>query len=175
MGVDKSSLLVQGEPLALRLARQLRTAGWEPTILGKTPQQGYAFLPDEQPNTGPLAAIRGYRPSTELVFIVSCDIPLFDARVCDALRGCLGAAAAAVPSIQGRLQPLCGLYRQSAWGALGELESERLMDWIAAINALAIPEEALMNLGIRPTWCTGVNTPEEFESLVSSEDLDPRF
>lgn len=174
MGTDKAGLLVNGELLGHRLARQLRIAGCEPTVLGRTPIEDYRFLPDDQMFAGPLSALRAFTPTSELVFVLSCDVPLFDASVCTILLSVLEQSDAAIPMISGRLQPLCALYRRSAWNSLAELRSERVMDWIATLNARALDEKALTSSGIDAAWCTSVNTPSELEELLQCTTL-PRM
>lgn len=168
MGFDKASILLGSEPLAVRLARILRDAGWEPTILGRTPLNGYRFHPDHEVERGPLAALRAFGPTSQLVLVLSCDVPLFDGGVARALKSCLGEKEAAIPSINGRLQPLCGVYRRGAWERLSNVDSPRIMDWVEALDAEIVNESDLLRLGVQPDWCRGVNTPSELKSLLES-------
>lgn len=168
MGFDKASILVEGEPLAVRLARILRGAGWEPTILGRTPLDGYRFHPDNEVDRGPLAALRSFGPTSNLVFLLSCDVPLFDGAVVRALESCLGEKEATIPSIDGRLQPLCGVYRRATWEKICDVDSPRIMDWVAALDAEIVNESDLLRLGVQPDWCRGVNTPLELKTLLDS-------
>jgi molybdopterin-guanine dinucleotide biosynthesis protein A len=168
MGFDKASILIESELLAVRLARMLREAGWEPTILGRTPLDGYRFLPDHEVERGPLAALRAFCPTSHLVFVLSCDLPLFDVVVASALKSRLGDKEAAIPSINGRLQPLCGVYRRGAWERLSLVDSPRIMDWVAALDVEMVTEAELQRLGVQPDWCRGVNTPSELKTLLES-------
>lgn len=168
MGFDKASILVESEPLAVRLARMLREAGWEPTILGRSPLDGYRFHPDDEVERGPLAALRAFCPTSHLVFVLSCDVPLFDGAVARALKSHLGDKEAAIPSINGRLQPLCGVYRLGAWERLSIVDSPRIMDWVEALDVEMVTEAELLRLGVQPDWCRGVNTPSELKALLES-------
>ena len=168
MGFDKASILIESEPLAVRLARMLRKAGWEPTILGHTPLDGYCFHPDNEVERGPLAALRAFCPSSHLVFVLSCDVPLFDGAVARALKSRLGDKEAAIPSINGRLQPLCGVYCRYAWESLSIVDSPRIMDWVEALDVEIVNESDLLRLGVQPEWCRGVNTPSELKTLLQS-------
>lgn len=168
MGFDKASILVESEPLAVRLARMLREAGWEPTILGRSPLDGYRFHPDDEVERGPLAALRAFCPTSHLVFVLSCDVPLFDGAVARALKSRLGDKEAAIPSINGRLQPLCGVYRLGAWERLSIVDSPRIMDWVEALDVEMVTEAELLRLGVQPDWCRGVNTPSELKTLLES-------
>ncbi len=168
MGFDKASFLIESEPLAVRLARMLREAGWEPTILGRSPLDGYRFHPDDEVERGPLAALRTFCPTSHLVFVLSCDVPLFDGAVARALKSRLGDKEAAIPSINGRLQPLCGVYRLGAWERLSIVDSPRIMDWVEALDVEMVTEAELLRLGVQPDWCRGVNTPSELKTLLES-------
>lgn len=165
MGFDKGSIIVGGEPLAARLARLLREAGWEPTVLGRQPLQGYGFFPDRAEEAGPLTALREFMPETALVFVLSCDVPLFDGKIPRILEERLCFKQAAIPSLEGRLQPLCGLYRRESWAQLHQVESLRIMDWVGAIEFEAVSEADLFRAGAHPDWCKGVNTRSELEAL----------
>ncbi|ARU41233.1 hypothetical protein CCB80_08830 [Armatimonadetes bacterium Uphvl-Ar1] len=168
MGFDKALISMGGEPLAVRLARILREAGWEPTILGRAPLDGYRFQPDDEVERGPLAAICDFAPTSQLVFVLSCDVPLFDRAVARALKSCLGEKEAAVPSINGRLQPLCAVYRRGAWERLRDVDSPRIIDWVEALDAEIVNESDLLRHGVQPDWCRGVNTPSELKTLLES-------
>ncbi len=168
MGFDEASFLIESEPLAVRLARMLREAGWEPTILGRSPLDGYRFHPDDEVERGPLAALRTFCPTSHLVFVLSCDVPLFDGAVARALKSRLGDKEAAIPSINGRLQPLCGVYRLGAWERLSIVDSPRIMDWVEALDVEMVTEAELLRLGVQPDWCRGVNTPSELKTLLES-------
>jgi molybdenum cofactor guanylyltransferase len=166
MGTDKASLIVGNEPLAQRLARQLLDNGWKPTVLGRSGLEGYAFLPDREPNAGPLAALRGFSPTSDLIFVLSCDVPLFDPILCEVLANLIGAKDAAIPMIQGKIQPLCALYRKEAWQKLVEVPSNRIFDWVETLDSLIVSEGEFHKLGADPVWCAGANTPQEFRSLT---------
>lgn len=168
MGFDKASISIAGEPLAARLARILRESRWEPTILGRTPLDGYRFHPDNEVEGGPLAALRAFSPTSHFVFVLSCDVPLFDGAVARALKSCLGEKGAAIPILDGRLQPLCGLYRREAWVPLRDVDSPRIMDWVQALDVEVVTETVLIRLGVQPGWCKGVNTPSELKTLLES-------
>ena len=79
MGRDKATLPVDGEAQAARIVRLLAAAGVPTTALGKAPVSGAAFLPDDATVASPLDALRRFRPRAEFAFVLSCDLPRFDA------------------------------------------------------------------------------------------------
>lgn len=167
MGFSKAKIDVHGEPLGNKLARELSIAGWEPTILGREPISDYSFLADASEYAGPLDALRRFEPSADLVFVLSCDIPLFCSEIPTLLEGALGESDAVIPILEGRIQPLCALYRAGAFDALRSVESQRVMDWIAYLKRQELGETELLELSIDPQCLVGVNTPEELARLVS--------
>lgn len=171
MGFDKASIMIGGEPISLRLSRILRAAGWEPTILGRTPLKGFAYQADSESFGGPLSALRKFTPKSDLIFVLSCDVPLFRAEILEAFEGRLGDKQAVIPSLNERLQPLCGLYRREAWDRLDQLESSRVMDWIGLLEVEVVSECDLIQSNLQPNWCKGVNTPSELSSMLESGNL----
>jgi molybdopterin-guanine dinucleotide biosynthesis protein A len=168
MGADKAVLDWQGEGLAARTARLLLEAGHPVTILGGAPIPGTRHMPDEREHEGPLAALAGFRPEREAVFAAACDLPLFDARLVQVLSPFLEDAEAAVPLLEGRLQPLAALYRSSAWSALRAARKERkgsAMAWLDRLRVRQVTEDEWAVGGVSPYALRGANTPEELRYL----------
>ena len=166
MGQDKSEILVDGERLASRLARLLSEAGWEPCILGRKPVDGFEFLPDTENFQGPLSALRRFEPRNDFVFVLSCDVPLFDAKIPDAFLSVVEGFDAVIPAPKDRAQPLCALYRASSWETLKSLNSPRVFDWIELLSVNYLDDQSLVNLEIETDGLANANSPEELESLL---------
>lgn len=169
MGEDKASLLVDGEPLGARVAREISRFAAPVTVLGQFPIEGYEFKPDSELHRGPLNALAAYRPSTKAVFVASCDLPLFDGRLIPVLVQLMGRADAAVPFVDGFRQPLCALYRASAFGILAELMRTPdvcPMDWLNALSVRNVPGEELAQHRVSPDVTRGANTREELSRLL---------
>jgi molybdenum cofactor guanylyltransferase len=165
MGQDKAKIVVEGEPLAARIARLIAPEVARVTVLGREPVEGYVFLPDEEAYLGPLVALARFRPSAPLVFVSSCDLPRFDARVIPLLRERMGEDDAALVSWQDRPQPLCALYRASCWAILDELAQRgerRMMAWLDRLRWTLVDERALEAAGLPPELARNVNRPEDF-------------
>lgn len=161
MGSDKATLLVKGQPMAVRIAHELLGAGLPVTVLGREPLPGCAFIEDAEEYQGPLSALRRFVPSEDVVFVASCDMPLFRAEVVTQLQSALGKREAALPILDDRRQPLCGLYRASAFDKMLDLSSQRMIDWIALLN--------VADVTIRPeNLVRSCNTPEELQALNDS-------
>lgn len=172
MGQDKAALLVDGEPLGHRTARVLAEAGYPVTVLGAEPLEGHGFQRDASPHEGPLAVLRTFSPSMEAVFVAACDMPLFDPRVVAMLAERLAGADAVVPVSEGRLQPLCALYRAEALRSLARpelAEAQSVMRFLESLVVVELNESELRQAGIAPRALRGANTLEELAVLLAPE------
>lgn len=160
MGVDKAKIVIDGEPLGERLAVLLATAAEPVTVLGREPVRGAAFLADEEAYAGPLAALRRFVPTKPFVFIASCDLPTFEPILVPLLKKLIGDAEACVPIADGRLQPLCALYRSDALVKIPGANA-RIMKWVEGLEVRRVEVEELITAGIEPSAVRGVNTPED--------------
>ena len=171
MGQDKASLLIEGRSLVERIADELQKAGFEPFILGGRPLLGRHFIPDETLGSGPLAALRGFAPPDGLVFVSSCDLPLFRSSIPLAFEEMLADFDCVIPRIAGSDQPLCALYRSSCWLPLRQDPPlRRVMDWVDRLTCVKSDEPNLLAMGIQPSWCRGANTPDELHALLALEE-----
>jgi molybdopterin-guanine dinucleotide biosynthesis protein A len=158
-------------PLAERIVRSLRVIDVPVTVLGREPVEGAEFLADSEQFAGPLAALSHFRPSRELVFVVSCDVPRFDASLVKVLEGRMGEHEAVVPVADGWRQPLCALYRASAFERLATVVASgrrSVMAWVDALRVVEVDEEELASLGVDPDAVRGVNTPEELQRALGA-------
>jgi molybdopterin-guanine dinucleotide biosynthesis protein A len=119
MGRDKALLSHAGRPLVAHAVSLLRTAGLEPHILGSRPDlaQYAPVIEDLHPGCGPLGGIEAAltASNSEWNAFVSVDVPLLPAfflrYLCE--RAAITGAAATVPTVGGRLNPLCAVYHRS--------------------------------------------------------------
>lgn len=167
MGSDKAQLEVHGNPLAVTIAGQISALGIPVTVLGNQPLPGHKFLADNEQYTGPLIALSRFTPERGQIFVASCDLVRFDARLIELLSGALGASEAAIPKIEGRLQPLCALYRRESWAKLTETVAcgkRSIMAWIERLHVREVNEGEFM--GLDPRCVLGANTPDEFAKAL---------
>jgi len=170
MGFDKASILVAGKPLAERIVAQLNAVGVRVTVLGQTPVMNADFLADVGTYEGPLVALSRFRATSEFVIVASCDLPNFDARVAEILVSAIGEADAAIPIVDGKLQPLCALYRSSAFDSIDQVlndGSRRIMTWIERLNIVEVPVGRFEARGLGRSVLQGVNTPQELAAAMS--------
>jgi molybdenum cofactor guanylyltransferase len=117
---------------------------------------------------GPIAALAGFSPTVEFVFVASCDLPNFTHEVVDALAKAIADHQAAIPNLKGRAQPLCALYRVDAFESLREHHQKgeaRIMRWIDGLDTVMVnADEASWGRQV-----TNVNTPEELEAALKDQ------
>jgi len=169
MGQDKARLSVNGEVLSERIARDLLDTCSRVTVLGKEPIAGLQFLPDVEEYAGPLVALSRFEPVSEAVFVTSCDLPRFDARLVDLFLELLQDNDAVLPLNEEQVQPLCALYRADAWGRLHEAVvsgKKSMMAWLDGLKYRTVPQGEIASAGIDRRAIGGANTPEEWERLL---------
>ena len=169
MGTDKAELLLDGVPLAKRIAQALLDKKISVTVLGKKPIDGCAFVPDQQEYAGPLSALAGFTPANDIVFVASCDLVRFDVQVVDLLLSKLGENEIAVPEVKDRKQPLCALYRREAFNKIAPLLAQgrrSVMAWLDILEQVVITERDFRAAGIDVRSALGANTLEEFDALM---------
>ncbi len=165
MGTDKAKLVVDGVPQGDRIVWQLLDQ-MPVTVLGREPNYGAMFIRDKEEFGGPIAALSAFEPSSEFVFVASCDLPLFDLALVTLLKNRIGDADACVPVVDDFRQPLCALYTKGAFAKLATLEDQCAMGWLDALNTTIVTEREIVAAGIDPRCARGANTPEELEEML---------
>jgi len=166
MGTDKALLRLRGIPLGEHVASQLALVCARVTVLGNVPIPGFEFLADTEVHEGPLGALSRFTPRDASVFVASCDLPWFEARLASALSERMEDADAVVPVLDGRRQPLCALYRASTFEKLAALVAggnRRMSDWLDPLQVREVHDPDLDFLA------RGVNTPQEWAQVLSSD------
>jgi molybdopterin-guanine dinucleotide biosynthesis protein A len=173
MGTPKAALPDDtGEPLAARTGRLLSQVAWPVLEVGP----GWTSLPAvADDGDGPLAAVAvgwtALAPRPEGALVVACDLPRLRADVLTALVGQRGSGAAAVvPKVGGRLQPLCAWYSAEALDLSAVLAAggaRSLRDLLAAIDYRAL---------IADGWAAtlaDVDTPADLDRLGLGRPVAP--
>lgn len=118
MGTDKALLLYAGRPLILHAIDLLKSAGVKPHIAGARPDlSAYApVIEDLHPGRGPLGGIEAVlgSSSSEWNVFLPVDLPLLPAAFVRYLieRAGITGAAATIPTLMGKPEPLCAVYRR---------------------------------------------------------------
>ena len=124
MGTDKAALLVEGEPLAHRVAGVLLATCAGVVVASGDGRRldwlGFPQVSDLEPAAGPLAGlVPGLEVATTTrVAVLAVDMPDASAAVLELLAESIGAHEAAVPRTERGLEPLHAVYAATAAGGL---------------------------------------------------------
>lgn len=130
MGTDKALLRYSGRPLIEHAIDLLKAAGVAPHIVGVRPDLA-AFAPvieDLHPGCGPLGGIEAglAASNSEANLFLPVDLPLLPPVFFRHLlqRASITGACATIPTLRGRPEPLCAVYRRELLaGIRASLES----------------------------------------------------
>ena len=182
MGSDKALLPIGGMNLLQIAVAKAREVSPRTAIVGS--RERYAqygeVIDDIIPGCGPLSGIHAALSTTrsELNLILSVDMPLISP---DFLRWLTQTAAsgdelAIVPEAHGRTQPLCSVFRRAAVAQAenalrtGEYKVDRLFSILPTRLVAEIDWRAA---GFLPGIFRNVNTPEEYEAVVTEMEVLP--
>ena len=115
MGRDKASLELSGRPMVQWAAAAMSAAGIDRiyTVGGQT-HSGLQWLPDSQPQAGPLSALIDAIDAFGDVFVCPCDVPLISDTLIQRIIAAGSETEKPVVLAQSqRLQPLIGLYKKN--------------------------------------------------------------
>lgn len=174
MGRDKALVELNGRTLLeLALARWRGFGGALQLSVGPKERaalapEGVPAVADVYPERGPLGGLHAglLACRTELLLLTAVDSPFVTAELAEKLLGAIGAADACVYTLDGRPQPLFGLYRRSCLSAAeellqaGENRMGRLLRRVDTVYLTADDPAPFLNL----------NTPEELAAAQSGCD-----
>lgn len=175
MGRPKESLRIDGESMLERQVRLLRSVARRVAVVGAA--AGYltgfnaSCFPDAVAGRGPLGGIYTalLESRTEYNLIVGCDLPFITRRLLSGLvlRAMAAGSDATVPcSRDGRLQPLCAVYRRRALYAVRtrlELGENKLSGFFSMVHYTKITWRELAEAGFRTSVFDNMNRPEDYE------------
>jgi molybdopterin-guanine dinucleotide biosynthesis protein A len=170
MGRDKATLALPGGSLPERAALLLAAVCAEVVLA----DGGRGLVPElrsvgDGPGSGPAAGILGARlacPGRALL-VLACDLPeISEALLRELAR--LSGFDWVVPRVQGRIEPLCALYRPAALNALdgqvarGVLAPQRLAD-APGLSIRYLGSDLLARFGSPERMFRNLNSPEDLE------------
>lgn len=165
MGVDKATLLVDGETLALRAARVIG-AVCDPVIEVGPGVGGLRSVREDPPGSGPLAALIAGADALEVapLLLLAVDLPFVSSALLDLIARWPGVGTV-IPVVGGRPQHVCARYGQDA---IAEARSryatgERSLRWVRTLPGAVELDEASMS---------GVLSDRSFADLDEPADLE---
>jgi molybdopterin-guanine dinucleotide biosynthesis protein A len=172
MGKDKAFVEFDGEPLAHRVLRALRSVCDEVLVASGDGRRlsalGAPQVADAAPDAGPLAGIvAGLEAAgTELVAVVAVDMPFASGEVLRLLAARWSGEDAVVPVTDHGPEPLHAVYARSAAPSLrrhlgsGILAVRRVLD---AVATALVSEEEWRAADPSGRFAFNVNRPEDLE------------
>jgi molybdopterin-guanine dinucleotide biosynthesis protein A len=169
MGRDKALLPAGNSVMVEAVAGILSTVTDEVLLVGRPERySGLAFkcLPDLRPGLGPLSGLETVLASrrADLNVVVACDLAGLRANWITGLLQAMKpeSMCAAIVDGNGKLQPLCAVYRTECLDRVTKAIDERRLraiDLLAELKAVKVSiDDVILNL----------NTPEEFERWATS-------
>lgn len=187
MGRDKASLQIGGETLVERAVNTLSKILPRVSVVGDLGNTTASFnvLPDVSCGLKARGSIVGlysalYHSTTEWSAILACDLPFANAELFSYLIAQIptadNATAVFLPEQpEGRLQPLCGLYRRDRCLAplrdMLDQNKWRLQDLPEVINARVIRFDEISHLATSGHFFDNINTHEEYLKALAAESL----
>jgi molybdenum cofactor guanylyltransferase len=187
MGRDKALLPHAGRPLVEHAVTILAGAGLTPHIVGLRPDlASYApIIEDLRSGCGPLGGLEAALTfsETELNVFLPVDLPLLPPAFVRYLleRAAITGAVATVPTLGGRAEPLCAVYRRDLLSGIAHaLESGEYKVMHAIENAVSASQSGMDTFSVeavaatRDDWATerpyrwfqNMNTPADM-ALIS--------
>jgi molybdopterin-guanine dinucleotide biosynthesis protein A len=171
MGTDKARLRLGPQSFPERIAAALSSVSARVSVVGTRIEGGAAwpFVPDVYKEWGALGGLHAALAAcrSEWAAVVACDLPFVTGELFVRLATLRENFAAVVPvQVDGRLQPLCALYRKEpcllraeALIAAGERRPRALLE---TVNARRVPFSELSDLPGADHFFNNVNTPEDY-------------
>lgn len=162
MGFDKALVELDGRPLALRIAETLAPFCASVSLVGDPAvyaRLGLPVIPDSFPGHGPLAGIEAALRATsaDANLIVACDMPALGRETFEALLSSEAADCVIPRYPDGRLEPLCAVYRRRCHPhILAALESgvRKVTDALRPLAVTYVPVASAQPFA-------NLNTPED--------------
>jgi molybdopterin-guanine dinucleotide biosynthesis protein A len=174
MGSDKAFLQHEGRTLldrGLSVARSISADVWIVGSKQKFPTYG-RVLEDIFPERGPLGGIHAalLASQTDRNLMLAVDMPFVSPRFLGYLVSVARASGvtAVIPRAEGRLQPLCAIYRRD-FAATAEAAlragNNKIGPLFAGVSIRVIEEEELVHCGFSRDLFRNLNTPQDLAAL----------
>ncbi|MFC2099356.1 molybdenum cofactor guanylyltransferase [Candidatus Bipolaricaulota bacterium] len=163
MGFPKHQLAIDGERVIDRLHERLSPLFVETIVVGRDIEElpsGVRLVGDLYAVRSPLVGIHGGLTvsTTDLTFVVACDMPHIEPALVEHLLGQAGGADVVVPVVRGYYEPLCAVYRKSCLTPIDRMLRERDLKVSALYSRVQSREVAQNDLEqLDPTLRTFAN------------------
>jgi len=175
MGRDKAHLPTGAGTLLERIVDRLSSVVDQVMVAGGPPLSipEVRWVPDARPSAGPLAGMAAGLAalSSDLAWIVACDLPDVEPRLGELLFASASDVDAVVPRVGGKPECLCAVYRASLAGRIvtmlddGERRVTALLDGIR-VRYVEAAELRRVDPDLRSF--RNLNTEDEYQDWVTS-------
>ncbi len=179
MGRDKAFIELEGRSLLQRVLTLAQAVSDKIAIVGD-PEKFASFapvVPDVFVAAGPLGGIHAalQTTTTDLNLVLAVDMPFLDVAFVHYLveQARTSSEWVLVPSVEGRLQPLCALY-QRGFAAIAETALRAGRNKIDALFAQVptriLDESQWTPLGFSPAIFRNLNTPDDLQQVLKKSE-----
>ena len=188
MGTDKALLEYDGKQFIEQIAKEL--SSFEERIIARgtnsrfsdSIEEDWTVIPDIYLDHGPIGGLHAALSAcrSDALFVVTCDMPLFSKslaeRLCAEIQNGEGSETNSDGEIvdaydviisvgdNGKIHPLCGVYRKSALSVLEEQivsDRNRVMEALKKLRVKYVTIDSPDQV----KQLANINTPEEYETL----------
>ncbi|NEO87836.1 MAG: molybdenum cofactor guanylyltransferase [Spirulina sp. SIO3F2] len=185
MGQDKASLMLQGQPLLLRVAQVATQVSDRCHIITPWPERYQTMVQAQLPAVqwirehglghGPLVgfaqglvAIAATESTPNWILLLACDLPNLDPQVlgqwCGQLPAVKSNILAMVPKVGDRWEPLCAFYRPAILPFLEGAIAQNQTAFQALLNHL--PVQPIPLTAEQTTMLYNCNTPTDWQTVI---------
>lgn len=179
-GKVKALLPFHGEAVIVRQIRHMQKLCDDLIVVARAPRHfhdviggGVRIIEDRIPGRGPLSGMHAAFSALDRcdAWVVACDMPFISPRAAQLMwehkkeTGC----CAVVPSIEGRVHPLHGIYDTGCLNKITELlhtRQYRLKDLLDRLHWKSMQEDVFLQHGIDHRFIVNMNTPREYEQAL---------
>lgn len=171
MGQDKGLMPLHGKPMVAYVLDSLKEMAQNITVVSNQKEYellGYEVISDEVKDIGPMGGLLTAlnHTSTKKNMVVACDTPLVTADLWQVLWQYGSEHQVVVFSVNGKIQPLFGIYDKSILPIVQELiihQSYKMQNIVAQVDSKILPLEDYPQLNSKQLF--NINTPQEFQNI----------
>lgn len=185
MGHDKANLVLQGQPLLVRVAQVATQVSDRCHIITPWPERyqtmvqtqlpAVQWVQEQESGHGPLvgfaqglAAIAATEPTPDWILLLACDLPYLDPLVLqqwgEQLPVVRSDILAMAPKVGDRWEPLCAFYRPAIVPFLKEAIAQNQTAFQALLNHL--PVQSIPLTADRIAMLYNCNTPTDWQMVI---------
>lgn len=179
MGQDKAIMSFNNETLIERTVKELKKITDEIIIASnhtcKYNIPGLPEVADVFSEMGPLGGIHAGLKAVKnaYAFVISCDMPLFSAKLAAYLLEQRQGYDVVVPELYGHWEPLCAVYSRSCLPIIEKYlrnDRKQVSQFYPEVKVLKIKKTELSFIGKTDELFYNLNAPEDYHALVNGKN-----